>query len=74
MFSLMSKYTNRCYLAPKNVITIRQVNSSPMLVRSCLKSCLLGFSLVLTKNFQMLKLGLEKEEELEITLSTFVEL
>ena len=42
-----------------------------MLVRSCLKSCMLGFNLMLTKNFEMSKLGLEKEEELEIKLSTF---
>ena len=36
-----------------------------MLVRSCLKSCMLGFSIMRTKNFQTSKLGLEKEEELE---------
>ena len=29
----------------KNVQTIRQLHSSPMLVRSCLKSCTLGFSI-----------------------------
>ena len=29
---------------PKNVITIGQLHSSPMIVRSCLKSCILGFS------------------------------
>ena len=32
---------------------------------------MLGFSITLTKNFQISKLGLEKEEELEIKLSTF---
>ena len=37
----------------------------PMLVRSCLKSCRLGFSIMGTKNFQMSKLGLEKEEEVK---------
>ena len=42
-----------------------------MLVRSCLKSCMLGFSITQTKNFQVSKLGLEKEEELEIKLPTF---
>ena len=42
-----------------------------MLVRSCLKSCMLGFSITWTKNFQMSKLGLEKEEEPEIKLPTF---
>ena len=31
-----------------------------MLVRSCLKSCMLGFSTVWTKNFQMSKLSLER--------------
>ena len=43
----------------------------PMLVRSCLKSCMLGFSIMRTKNFLMFKLGFEKEEELKIKLSTF---
>ena len=61
-------------VVPKNVLTIRQLHSSPMLVKSCLKSCMLGFSIMLTKNFQMSKLGLEKEEELKIKLSTFTEL
>ena len=55
----------------KNVLTIRQLHSSPMLVRLCLKSCMLGFSIMWTKNFQMSKLGLDKEEELQITLTTF---
>ena len=31
-----------------------------MLVRSCLKSCMLGFSTVWTKNFQMSKLSLQR--------------
>ena len=31
---------------PKNVLTIGQSHSSPMLVRSCLKSCMLGFSIM----------------------------
>ena len=55
----------------KNVLTIRQLYSSPMLVRSCLKSCMLGFSIVQTKNFQMSKLGSEKAEEPEIKLPAF---
>ena len=42
-----------------------------MLVRSCLISCILGFSIMWTKNFQMSKMGLEKEEKLEIKLPTF---
>ena len=53
-------------VVPKNVLTIGQLHSSPMLVRSCLKS---GF--MQTKNFQMSKLGLEKEKESEIKLPTF---
>ena len=36
----------------KNVLTIGQLHSSPMLVRSCLKSSMLGFSITWTKNFQ----------------------
>ena len=50
----------------KNVLAIRQLYLSPMLVRSCLKSCMLGFSIMWTKKFQISKQGLEKEEELEI--------
>ena len=41
----------------KNVLTIRQSHSSPILVRSCLKSCKLGFSIMQIKNFQMSKLA-----------------
>ena len=41
-----------------------------MLVRSCLKSYILGFSITQTMNFQKSKLGLEKAEEPEIKLST----
>ena len=55
----------------KNALTIRQLHSSPMLVRSGLKSCTLDFSITWTENYQMLKLGLEKEEEPEIKLPTF---
>ena len=58
-------------VVPKNVLTIWQLRSSPMLVRSCLESCMLGFSIMWTKNFQMSKLGLEMEEKLEIKLPTF---
>ena len=54
----------------KNVQTTGQLHSSPMLVRSCLKSCRLGFSIMQTKNFQTSKLGLEKVEQ-EIKLPTF---
>ena len=54
-----------------NVLTIGQLHSSPMIIRSCLKSCMLGFSIMRIKNFQMSKLGLEIEEELEIRLPIF---
>ena len=47
------------------------IHSSHMLVRSCLKSCMLGFNIMQTKNFQISNLGLEKEEEPEIRLPTF---
>ena len=55
---------------PKNELIIGSSHSSPIPVRSCLKSCKLGFSIIWTKNFQMSKLGLEKEEVLEIKLPT----
>ena len=55
----------------KNVLTIRQLHSFPMLVRSCLKSCMLGFRIRWITNFQLSKLGLEKQEKLEIELPTF---
>ena len=65
-----SKFPRRVVL--KNVLTIRQVHSSPMLVRTSLKCCMLGFIIMKTKNFQMSKLGLEKEEKSETKLPTFV--
>ena len=55
----------------KNVLTIKQLHSSLMLVRLCLKSCMLGVSIMRIKNFQMTKLDLEKEEKPEIKLPTF---
>ena len=55
----------------ENVLTIGQLHSSPMLVRSCLKSCMLDFSIMWNKNFQMSKLSLERKKELEIKLLTF---
>ena len=48
----------------KNVLTIGQLHSSPTVVSSCLKSCMLGFSIMQAKNFQMSKLGLEKESNI----------
>ena len=65
-----SQFPRRVVL--KNVIATRQLHSSPMLVRSCLKSCMLGLSIMQTKSFQMSKLNLEKEEELEIKLPTSI--
>ena len=64
-----SQFPRRVVL--KNALTIRQLHSSPMLVRECLKSLMLGFSIMRTKNFQMSNLDLEKEEEPEIKLPTF---
>ena len=64
-----SQFPRRAVL--KNVQTTGQLHSSPMTVRSCLKSCMLSFSIMWTKNFQTSKLDLEKAEKLEITLSTF---
>ena len=64
-----SQFSRRVML--KNVLTIGQLHSSPMLVRSRLKSRILGLSIMWTKNFYMAKLGLEKEEEQEIKLPTF---
>ena len=55
----------------KNVLIIKQLHSSLILVRLCLKSCMLGVSIMRIKNFQMTKLDLEKEEEPEIKLPTF---
>ena len=51
--------------------TIRQLHLSPTVLRSCLKSCMLGFSITPIKNFQASKLDLEKAEEPEIKLPTF---
>ena len=48
---------------PKHVPTIGQSHSFPRQVRSCLKPCMLGFSIMQTKNCQMSKLVLEKELE-----------
>ena len=47
-------------VALKHVLATRQLHSPLMLVRKCLKSCMLVFSNMQTKNVQMSKLGLEK--------------
>ena len=57
---------------PKNVQTAAQLCSLHMLARLYWKSFKLGFSSVWTKNFQMYKMGLEKAEEPEIKLPTYV--
>ena len=41
----------------KECASIGQSHSSPMLVRSCLKSCMLGFSIMQIKNFQNRKVA-----------------
>ena len=66
--SLSSKFPRRVVL---NVQTIGQLCLSHMIVKSCLKSCMLGFSIMPTKNFQTFRLGLEKTEEPEVKLPTF---
>ena len=53
-----------------DVLPSELLGKPSMLVRSCLKPCMLGFSIMGAKNFQMFKLGLEKEEELGIKLPT----
>ena len=57
---------------PKNVQTTAQLYSFHMLVRLCSKSFKLGFSITWTENFQVYKLDLEKAEEPEIKLPTFI--
>ena len=64
-----SQFPRRVVL--KTVPTIGQSHSSPMLVWSCFKFCMLGFSIMQTKNFHMSDLVLEREEEPEIKLPTF---
>ena len=58
----------------KKVQTTVQLHSFHILARLYLKSFKLGFSCMWTKNFQMYKLGLEKAEEPEIKLPTFITL
>ena len=66
-----SQFPRRVVL--KNVLIIKQLHSSPMLVRSSLKSCILGLSIMGTNNFQMFNLDLEKVEEPEIKLPTLLD-
>ena len=57
---------------PKNVQTTVQLCSLHMLARVCSKSFKLGFSSTWMENFQMFSLDLDKSEEPEIKLPTFV--
>ena len=57
---------------PKNVQITTQLHSFPMLARLCSKSFKLGYCSTWTKNLQTYKMGLEKAEEPEIKLPTFV--
>ena len=60
-----SQYPRR--VVPKNVLPNRQLHSSPMLVGlpvlvgPCLKSRMLGFSILWTRNCQVSKLGLKRK-------------
>ena len=56
----------------KNVQSTTQLCSFHILVRLYSKSFKLGFSSTRNKNFQMYKLALEKVEDPEIKLPTFV--
>ena len=57
---------------PKNVQNTEQLHSFLMLVMLFSKSLKMGFSRMWMENFQLYKLGLEKAEELEIKVSTFL--
>ena len=57
---------------PKNVQTNTQLHSSHMLAKQYSKYSKPGFKSTWTVNFQMFKLDLEKVEEPEIKLPTFV--
>ena len=57
---------------PKNVQSTTQLHSFHMLARSGSKSFKLSFNSMQTKNFQVFKLDLEKAEEPEIKLPTYV--
>ena len=57
-------------VVPENVITAEQSHSFPVLVRSRLHARLQHY---VNQELQMSKLGLEKEEKLEIKLPTFAD-
>ena len=52
-------------------VFLTQGSNTGLLLQAEKKFCLLGFSIMQTKNFQLSKLDLEKEEEPEIKLPTF---
>ena len=56
----------------KNAQTTTQLHSFHMLASLCSNYFKLGFSSIWTEKFQMYKLGLEKAEEPEIKLPTFI--
>ena len=58
---------------PKNVQSTKQLHSFHMLPKKCLKLSQQGFNSTWTMNFQTFKLNLEKAEEPEIKLPTYVE-
>ena len=62
---------SKAVIREADVLTVGPLHPSPMLVRSCLKCCTLGFSIMRTKNFQMSKLALENVEEPEVKFPTF---
>ena len=68
LFSLQSQRR----AVSNNVQTTVQLLSFHRLAMLCSKSSKLGFSSTWTENFQMFKLGLEKAEEPEFKLPTFV--
>ena len=58
---------------PKKGSTKEYANHRTTGLISHVNKVMLGFSIMWTKNFQMSKLGLEKEEKLEIKLPTFAD-
>ena len=57
---------------PNNIPTATQLHSSHTLVKQCSKFSKWGFNNTWAKNFQKFKLNLEKAEEPEIKLPTYI--
>ena len=70
--NLWTKATCMGVRMPKNAQTTAQLHSSHTLVKSCLKFSKPDFNSTGTVNFQMFKLVLEKAEEPEIKLPTYI--